>query len=236
MVVNIVDALIVIILIIGILNGIRNGALKTSIKAIGVILVVILAFYLKNPIAYLCFKYLPFLNFKILNGIAVVNILFYEFISYIIAVAILSFVFRIILVITGIIEKVFKATIVLGFISKVIGAVLGLLEAYVIVFVLLFIFKMPFINLGDIDESRYGNRILNNTPILSNYINGTVSVLEKIYDMKDDFSLEDDEYNYNALDRLLEYKVVDVESIKLLKTKNKLSIDNVDTLIEKYGG
>lgn len=231
---NIIDAVIIILLIVGFLGGFRKGAIKQAVTLLGLVLVILGAFYLKNPISIFCYKTFPFMDFKIFNGISVVNILFYEVISFIIAASVLSFILRIVLKMSGIIEKVFDATIILGFFSKIIGGALGIVESYVILFVLLFFFSQPFINVSGIDNSKLGTYMLNNTPVLTNAVSGTINVIEELYNMKDEYN--DLDFEKNAVEKFLDYKVLDIKALKILKEKNKINFNGINELIDRYGG
>lgn len=231
---NIIDAVIIIVLIVGFLAGFRRGAVKQAVTLIGIILVIVGAYYLKNPIALFCYKTFPFIDFKIFNSLSVINILFYEVISFIIAVSILTLVLRIILKISGIVEKIFKATIILGFISKIIGGILGVIEGYIIAFILLFFFNQPFINVTGINDSKFGTYIIKNTPVLTNAVKGSIEVIEDIYNMKDDYNKSG--FEKKAIEKFLKYEVISAESLKTLKQKNKIDFNGIEELIIKYGG
>lgn len=231
---NIIDAVIITLFIVGFLAGFRKGAVKQAVTLAGLVLVIIGAYYLKNPIAVFCYKTFPFIDFKIFNGVSVVNILFYEAISFIIASSILTLLLRILLKISGVIETVFDATVILGFFSKIIGGALGLVEAYVISFVLLFFFNQPFINVTGVNDSKIGVYMLNNTPVLTDAVSGTINVINELYEMKDDY--KDKDFEKKAVTKFLEYKVIEAKSLKILKDKNKINFNGIDELIEEYGG
>ncbi len=232
---NIVDAVIIILLIVGFLSGFRKGAVKQAATLVGVVLVVVGAYYLKDPIAMFCYNNLPFINFKIFNGLSVINILFYEVIAFIIAASVLSILLRIVLKLTGLIEMIFNATVILGFVSKMIGGILGAISAYIIVFVLLFFFNQPFIKISGVSDSKYGTYILNETPYLSDAIEDTMKVIEDLYMLKDQYSSKED-FEYKSVEKFLNYKLIKVDAVKVLKEKNKLKFNGLDNLIKEYGG
>lgn len=231
---NIIDAVIIIVLIVGFLTGFRRGAVKQAVTLVGVALVIIGAYYLKNPLASFCYRTFPFINFKVFNGLSVINILFYEAISFLVAAAILTLILRIILKLSGVIESIFKATIVLGFVSKIIGGVLGIIEGYVISFVLLFFFNQPFINVTGVGDTKIGNYMLNNTPVLTNAVKGTIDVIGDLYKTTGNYNRNG--FEKEEIEKFLEYKVISVKSLKILKDKNKIDFKGLDELIEKYGG
>ena len=107
---NILDALIIVLIIISIIGGLSRGFIKETVLLIGMILIIVLSWYLKNPVASFLYKHLPFFNFPgILKGVAVVNILLYEVLAFLIIISILYLILRIILKVTGLIETLLKA-------------------------------------------------------------------------------------------------------------------------------
>ena len=230
---NLLDSIIIVLFIIGIFGGLKSGVIKSTVTLVGTIIVFILAFYLKNPLATILYTYLPF--FDILNGAVVINILLYEFLAFLIAVAILSLALGILIKVSGFIEKVFNATIILGMISKLLGAIVGFVEAYVLIFILIFILSQPFLFMNTIYSSKVATFILNHSLVLTNIVSETTGTIEEIYNLKDDYNEENiDEFNYAALDIMMEHKVVDSNTILKLKENNKLTFNGVDSLIEKY--
>ena len=165
---NILDAIIIIILVIGILAGVRRGFVKQAVLLIGLFLVLTASFYLKNPVATFFYKHLPFFKFGgIFKGVSVINILVYEVVAFLIVFSVLYLVLRILLKVSGLIESLLKATIVLGFFSKIAGGIVGFIESYIIVFILLFIANQPFVRVTGIEESYLAELILDKTPIMS---------------------------------------------------------------------
>ena len=226
--------IIIVLFIIGFLIGFRRGAIKQTVTLVGFIFVLILSFLLKGYVAHFFFRTLPFIDFKFIGAVSVLNILFYELLSFLITMSILIFILKVVILVSGIIEKVFKATIILGIISKLIGGILGIIEMYFITFILLFFFSQPFMKITGIESSRLGEVILKSTPILTNKIKGYTVVAEDFYKMKDNYLSKD--FEYKSIEKLLKYKVVDVKSLKILKNRNKLNFNELDSLINSYGG
>ncbi|MEG0799128.1 MAG: CvpA family protein [Bacilli bacterium] len=235
---NIIDAVIIILFIVGVLGGIKRGAIRTTVSLVGTIGIFILSYYLKNPLANFFYEYLPFFSFGgYLKGIIVINILVYELIAFVSCFSILSIILNIILKLSGIIEKILNMTIILGAFSKIIGAVLGFLVAYVYIFIILFVLNQPFFNIKDLGNSKISSYMLNNTLVLSNVTSKATSTINEIVKLKDDYkNLSTEEYNYMALEIMLKNKIVNTNNVKTLINKDKLPIKNIDNLIEKYGG
>ena len=113
--ITIVDAIILLIILLGGVIGFKEGVIKELTSIIGLVIVVIVSFSLKNYLSVLFYENLPFFNFwGIFKGIQVLNIVFYEMLAFIIIASLLTVAYRILLSITGLIEKILKATIILS--------------------------------------------------------------------------------------------------------------------------
>lgn len=181
---NIIDIAIIIFLAVGALMGFARGFIKQTTIFVGTIIVLIFAFIFKDTIAMFLCEHLPFLNFGLFKGITSLNILFYEIIGFIIAYIILSLILKIIVSLTGIVERILKLTIVLGLISRVLGMIVGFLQAYVTVYLLLLLLSFPSFNFSIVNESKYKDRILNDTPVLSSVTRSFVNTFSEIFKLK----------------------------------------------------
>ncbi|MDD6272436.1 MAG: CvpA family protein [bacterium] len=221
---NILDVLIIIFIFLGAFAGLRRGLIKQTVLLVGLVLTLVISFYLRVPIATFFYKNLPFFNFTgIFKGMSVLNILVYELIAFLIVFSVLYLALRIILKITGIIEKILKMTIILGFFSKIGGAIVGIIESYVVIFILLFIFHQPFINISGMEESKLADPILNSTPIMSDVIEDTRLAINEIYELAKNYEDEDaKKFNEDAIKLFLKYNIVTQENINLLKEKGKI--------------
>lgn len=221
---NILDVLIIIFIFLGAFAGLRRGLIKQTVLLVGLVLTLVISFYLRVPIATFFYKNLPFFNFTgIFKGMSVLNILVYELIAFLIVFSVLYLALRIILKITGIIEKILKMTIILGFFSKIGGAIVGAIESYVVIFILLFIFHQPFINISGMEESKLADPILNSTPIMSDVIEDTRLAINEIYELAKNYEDEDaKKFNEDAIKLFLKYNIVTQENINLLKEKGKI--------------
>lgn len=234
---NIVDILIIIFLAFGALIGFKRGFTKQLLSLIGTVLVVILAFILKNPISILLYENLPFFKFGgVFKGITVLNILIYEVLAFFIILAVLMIVLRILLFASGIFEKLLNMTIILGIPSKIMGAALGIFENFIISFIILYILSLPVFSLNVLNESKLKNSILKKTPILSGYIDNSIKVVDEFVELKDKYqkSTDPNAFNLESLDLLLKYKVVDIKSVDTLIEKDKLQINNINSVLENY--
>lgn len=236
---NIFDVIIILFILSGAVVGFKRGLTRELVSLVSFFAIVILAFMLKNPISIFLYEHLPFFKFGgILKGVTVLNIALYEIIAFLIMVIILSVIFKILAIITNLFEKILKMTIILSIPSKIAGAVVGIIESYIWVFIVLYILSFPIFNIGILNESKYKNNILNNTPLLSGFIEPTMKVLDEFGDLKNKYETTENasEFNRETLDLFLKYDVVTVESVDKLIENDKLKIDNVEEILNKYRG
>ncbi len=235
---NVIDVVILLGIAIGAVTGFKRGVFKQLVMTVGTLFVFYLAFKLKDPVAdFLCLN-LPFFDFPgSFQGISVINIIMYQFIAFLILLVILLTLLNVVIKITGIFEKILKFTIILGLPSKLLGLVVGAIEGFVVIFIILFFLSQPAVNLPLINESKLTPKILNHTPLLSNVVKDTYKGIMDIYSLKDKFDKGENknEFNLATLDVLLNKKLVKVESIDKLVEKNKLkNMENIDSVLSRY--
>ena len=71
---NVLDIGIIIFIIFGGILGLKRGFTKELVEAVGFIVVIIIAYFLKNPLSVLMYEYLPFFNFGLLKNVIIGNI------------------------------------------------------------------------------------------------------------------------------------------------------------------
>ena len=107
------DIIIVVFLILCASIGFQRGFFKSLVSFLGFIIIVVLAYNLKNYLGDFLVLNLPFIKFnQFLGGGSAVNIIMYQTIAFIIVLAILSIIYKIIVTLTGVFEKVLKYTII----------------------------------------------------------------------------------------------------------------------------
>lgn len=237
---NVVDILIVIFLIFGVLLGFKRGFTKELVKALGFIVVVVLSYLLKNPLSVILYEHLPFFNIGILKGVEVLNILVYEIVAFLICVVVFSIALKLLLLATTVFEKILNTTVILGIPSKILGGIIGLLHHFVIAFVVLYILSLTCFDVNVINESQLKDKIINNTPLLSDVIDGSINVINEFVSLKnkyEDNTISEYDFNYQAIDLFLKYDLVKPESIEKLIEKGKIkSFENYEELLNKYKG
>lgn len=225
---NVVDVIIIALLILGGVAGFKAGVIKKLTDFIGMFVVIILAFYLKNYISVIMYENLPFFNFfGLINGIDALNILLYEVIAFLVIFIALLFVLKVVLMLTGLVEKILKATVILSIPSKLLGIVVGVIEMYVYLFLILVIVSLPIFDSSFLKNSKMNNFILNNTPVLSSVSEEIIDIYGDVYNIIDNRKNKTNEQlNEEILRVLIDKKVVTKESAKKLVDKNKIHIND----------
>ena len=220
---NILDAVIITILIVGVLGVMSRGLIKQAVLLIGLVVCLIFAFSLRTPIATFMYEYLPFFKFGgLFSGVSIINILLYELIAFLIIFSLLYLVLRILLKITGIIEKILDMTIILGFFSKIGGGIVGFIEAYILVFVFLFVCNQPFIRVTGLDSSKVGNFILDKTPVMSGAIEDTRKAINEVYTLTTKYKNDKNKLNQETIKLFIKYDIITEENVQKLREKGKL--------------
>ena len=180
--IGLIDLIIIIMLLLGGIVGFKEGVIKKVTSFIGLFVVIILAFMLKNRLSVLFYENLPFFDlWGVFKGVQVLNVILYELIAFIVIASVLMLVYHVLLMVTGLIEKVLKATVILSIPSKLLGFVVGVIESYVWIYIILFILTLPIVNVKEVYTSKIANYMLSNTPILSKYTDDTVEIYQDIY-------------------------------------------------------
>lgn len=229
---NVVDILILIALALGAVAGFKAGAIKKTADFLGTFIIIILAFYLKNDLSVLMYENLPFFNFGwLIKGVEALNVLIYEAIAFVIVFVALLFILKVILLATGLIEKILKATVILSIPSKILGIIVGLIEGYVYVFIALVVFTLPISELPYVRESTIGTFMLNNTPILSGISEEMIDIYGSVYEIiEEKDNKTNEELNEEVLTLLIEKQVLPKESAKKLVDQNKIHINDTSIL------
>lgn len=232
---SIADVIIILAILMGAVVGFKRGLTTQLVSTIGIILVIVLAFILKNPVSKFMYENLPFFDFGgLLKGLPVLNIFVYELIAFILVLSILAILLKLLLKVTKIFEFLLKLTVVLSIPSKIGGAIVGMIENFIFVFIVLYILNLPIFDFSI--NSKYQDKILNNTPILSQMVDKSVKVIDEFSDLKEKYEKEDNsnEFNRETLELFLKYDVIDVDAVETLVKKDKLKIKNADEIIKKY--
>ena len=214
---SIVDVIIILMIIMGAIVGFKHGAIKEGTKFIGLFAIIIISFILKDRLMILMYENLPFFDFfGLIKGIDSINILFYQLVSFLIIFAALVFVLRVLLVLTGLVEWLLKLTVFLSFPSKLAGIMVGALEYYVYLFLILYVLNMPIFGLTLINESKLGTIMLENTPILSDFVGETINAYTDVW---------------NVITNRGDLTDREVKIVKIIESKE---FENMETIVDSF--
>lgn len=236
---NIFDIGIILLLLMFAITGFKRGVIKELVALVGIIVVFILSFSLKGILGNFLCTFMPFIKFNgAIEGIASINILFYQTLAFLIVFSILLSIYAIALKISKIIQKLVNLTIILWLPSKILGAIVSVVKGYIVLFAVFLVLMIPLRNSAIYTESVYVNRILYKTPILSNSTANFTSSVTEVYELINKVSKKGtsvNEANLQTIDIMLKYKVVDKSTIETLIKLNKLdNISNIESILNKY--
>jgi len=234
---TIVDSILILFLLLGAVLGFKKGAIKSLVALIGTVVVVVVAYYLKNPVAELLLDYCPFLKFGgSWTGLVTLNILLYEAIAYLLVFVVLSSILSLLIKVSGILETILKMTIILGIPSKIIGAVLGFLEALVFSFIVLFVLLQFNTTSKMVSDSTLARSIIDKTPIIGHMVNDTYKAIQDINKLQDKYKNDNnkDVYNAEILTIMLKYEVVTPEVTQKLINSKKLDFAGAQSVLNSY--
>lgn len=233
---NIVDALIILFIALMGVIGFKRGVVKQTVSTVGLIIILILAFQLKNPLAEFLSLHLPFFDFfGAFEGVTALNIILYQLISFLVIFALLEIVLKVLISITGVIEKIFKYTIILGIPSKLLGLLVGLIEGFVFAFIVLFFLKQPAFNIKEFESSTLTSKILESTPVLSGFASDLVETFNDVYLLGKEYSISDpNTLNRETVDVMLKHGVISTDYVVKLIDADKIEIDGIDSVLNKY--
>ena len=235
---NILDIGIIIFIIFGAFLGLKRGFTRELVEAIGFIVVIVLSYFLKNPLSVLMYEFLPFFDFGILKNVEIFNILIYEAIAFLICILVLSSILKVLLLATSVFEKLLNTTIILGIPSKIAGAIVGVIHHFIVAFIILYILAIFCFDVDFVNESELKDKILNNTPLLSEIADKGVGVIEEFLVLKDQYTdqtISESEFNYKAIELFLKYDIITPDALEKLIEKGKIEeFDNYGDLIKTY--
>lgn len=230
---NLVDLVIIGLILLGAVLGFLRGFFKELVCAGGFIVSVVLAFLFKGPVSSFLYSHLPFFKFgSILKGAPILNILLYEILAFLIMFALFMVIVKVVKMVTNLVELVLNLTVILGVPSKILGAIVGIIEFYIITFVALFILSLPVISFDMLNDSKLKSGILH-TPVLSAFTNKTVNIFSEFEDLKNKYKdLNNEDFNNEAVDLMLKYNIVSVNTVDKLVKQDKIKV--ADDVIDKY--
>lgn len=225
-----VDIIALVIILLGALLGFKKGAIKSLVQLIGLVAIVIISFEFKDVIGNLLIKHLPFLNFGgRFNELYAINLIFYQAVSFIIVFILLYCLLNILIDLSGIIELLLKFTIIFELPSKIIGAILGGVEALFFVFVV----GVSMIQMQHtqkyVMESKVLLPIVEKTPVVNRIFFPVINASENIYKAIENYQESGNmiEANLDIIRQLVKLDIVKADVVQECINNGKLHMDNV---------
>lgn len=239
---NIVDILVIIFILLCVISGCSRGIIKEGVNVIGTVLMVTLSFSLMGKLAPILYKFLPFFPLGINKlHLTALNILLYQVLSFALIFFALNLIFRMILALTDIVDKLLNLLIILKPVSSFLGGILGLISGVIASFIILLILSIPLSGFTFFHESKITNFILDKTPIFAPLTENITNATNDIYSLAMDIGDDEEKiknsakYNLEAMDIMLKYNLVTPESLEELQRQNKLNdLSGIEGIINKY--
>lgn len=236
---NIFDIGIILLFVSFIIIGFKNGIIKEVVSLVGIIIVFLISFYLKDFLGNILCTNLPFLKFTgSIEGITTINILLYQTIAFIIIFSILLIAYTAALKVSKIFQILVNLTIVLIIPSKILGALVSFIKGYIILFVIFIVLMIPLKNQPLFYESELINQILYKTPLLSKQTSNFTTAINEIYSLGEKTAkkeISSSEANTKSLDIMLKYKIINKETTEKLIKKEKIdNINNIENILNNY--
>lgn len=165
------DLLLLIFFAIGLMIGYQRGLIVQIIHMLGFIVAFIVSYAYYKPLAEKFVLWVPYSESHATEGIAFatdnidLDVTFYNLLAFVLIFIAVKFALQVI----GSMFDFLKYLPVLGFIARLFGAVLGLVEVYLILFFILYVgYLLPidFIQ-SFIQQSSIAQTMFEHTPILS---------------------------------------------------------------------
>lgn len=223
---NIVDAIIILTILFGGVVGLKKGFTRQLVDTVGIIAVIVISFMLKGVVSEFLYKFMPFFNFSNrFAGITSMNILLYEIVSFVLIFAVLSTLLGVLKKTTSLFEKMLNATIILGIPSKILGFFVGLINNFIISFIVLYVLSLPVFGLNLVTESQVTQKILNSTPVLSNICNDSLEVFNEMSKLMDEYKTNPKraDLNQRTINLLIEYDIIEKDTVNKLIKNGKLT-------------
>ena len=224
------EIVIIIIILLGALIGFKKGAIKEIFELVGTVSIIIIAYLLKGYLASFLIKLLPFFNFKGYVGLYSINFLIYDVISFIIIFVLLYCILNILINLAGFIDKLINLSVIFALPSKIIGLVLGMVNALVFIFLLCYIAMQIPHTQKYVMESKVSTSILERTPIVNVVCSKGILVSEDVYNKLLSYSFKEEDtqdMNLQIATSVAKYGLVDKTLIQEVINKGKLNLEHV---------
>lgn len=228
----VVDMILIAFFIAGTFAGVKKGLIKSLVGFVGLVAIVIISYSLRHYLVNFLIDTMPFFNFGgVLDGLTAINILIYNVISFVVIFIILYCILNVIIAVTGFIDTLLKFTVIWIIPSKIGGAIVGFLESWVFLFLVVFVLSQFNFTNSLLFDSKIADVILNNTPVIGNYLGGASKAAQEIYEGIEehvtDESMSKEDLNLYILQIEINYGLISKEKATELMEIGKIGLKNV---------
>ncbi|MBT2582472.1 CvpA family protein [Planococcus sp. ISL-109] len=165
------DLILLVLLLAGVLIGFKRGLVLQFFHMVGFVVALIVAYTYFRPLAENFVLWVPYPTVDDSSRIAIaveqlnLDETFYQLLAF----AIIFFTVKFLLMLIASMFDFVKYIPVLGFLSRILGAVLGFIEAYVLLFFAVYVFALLPIDgiQNQIENSGIARALLEHTPYFS---------------------------------------------------------------------
>lgn len=165
------DLLILLLLVAGLIAGGKRGLVMQAIHMFGFIIAIIIALIYYKPLAQHFLFWIPYPGFteEISSALSLTGLDVDRTFYRVIAFAVIFYAVKIIMQIIASMFDFLRYVPVLGGVNRLLGAVLGFIESYFLIFILLYVVALlPMIGIQErVDSSILAGLMLEHTPIVS---------------------------------------------------------------------
>ena len=222
----VINVVLLILLGAGIYYGYKKGFLESSVRFLGTIAALIGSYIFKNPISVFLYTHFPFFKFNgLFKGIAILNVIVYEIIAFLLLFTTLMIVIKIVCKITGLVDRLLSFIFLFGLPNKILGAIVGFIESVIILYFVSFAVKFA-CNFNNINLPESLMDDIVNMPVLNDTFGGTLSSLDEITSLAKEYEdqQDKDEFNQKTIDVLLKYDIITEENLQILIDSGKINI------------
>ena len=210
---NIIDIIVILLIAFFAYLGMKRGFVKSVVTLVGLVLVFVLSYFLKNPIAdWLCLN-LPFFNFTgSFKGATILNVIFYQIVAFMIMFSILMIAYHVTVRLSGIVERLLKMSFILAIPTKIGGLIVGILEGVFVSLIAIVVLSLPILKFDLIENSAIRNYLYNVSPIVGNITGSMNESVDEILELKEKFYNEEnkEDFNLGSLDVMLKHSAMKV--------------------------
>ena len=231
-----INIILLVLLALGTYAGFKKGLIKGAVQLIGLVAIIIISYTLRYPLVEFLINKFPFFSF---NGYSTLTILLYNVVAFVLIFVLLYCLLNIILTLTGFIDTLLKFTIIWEIPSKIGGAIIGFLEMWVFLYLVIMIASSFNVTAEYLKDSKVADIMINHTPIVGTYLRGIPKAASEIYDgikmYTADNSKTQEEINLYILQLEINYGLITKQKAQELVDIDKVSVGDVLELMIQYG-